>query len=169
MGKSKIETQEIVHVDEDPVEMFLRALDQLAAQGAIYFKSAMADSLTIEHSIIPENRIEGAKFVGYYSDDWLYLLLDVAYQIVVTFYRRSGRCFTEPAIGLKRKLKEKGALQVNPSERFRCKLRTGTNEYVWTLKIGRGYTDTIMASIYFETGTTAGREQWCQKWCQKRE
>ena len=61
MSKSKVETREIVQVEENPVEMFLRALDQLAAQGAIYFKSATADSLTIEHSIVPENRIEGAE------------------------------------------------------------------------------------------------------------
>jgi hypothetical protein len=62
-------------------------------------------------------RAANAGFVGWYDDQYIYLLSKVTYRVVHKFYRDSGVVFPDSEHGVKVKLKEQGLLFPAESEK----------------------------------------------------
>lgn len=103
--------------DEDPVTMYIRALQQLLAQGAIYTRSREHPDFVDHNNPPPAKCAVGAEFVGWYDQDYLYLLPGVAFRIVNQFYRGSGVVFPDTEHGLKTKLREQSLLFPTENDR----------------------------------------------------
>lgn len=104
------EAQQDVAQEEKPVEMYLSALRQLLQQGTLYLRSRAYPDLVEQEYPKLSARATNAEFVGWYDDQYIYLLSKVAYRVVHKFYRDSGVVFPDTEHGVKVKLKEQGLL-----------------------------------------------------------
>ncbi|MBN1922052.1 MAG: DUF927 domain-containing protein [Anaerolineae bacterium] len=111
------DAQQSVVQDENPVAMYIRALQQLLAQGAIFTRNREHPDLVDFNNPPPEKCAVGAEFVGWYDRDYLYLLPGVAFRIVNQFYRGSGIAFPDTEHGLKTKLREQNLSFPTESDR----------------------------------------------------
>lgn len=92
--------------EEKPVDMYMRALEQMMASGVVYLRSlALPDAMTLPGKFSPM-----AEHVGWYDEQYYYLLPEVAYGAVWQFYKTSGVVFPDTERGVRVKLREQGLL-----------------------------------------------------------
>jgi hypothetical protein len=130
------DAQQVVAQEEKPVMMYLDALSQLIAQGTVYLRNREYPDLP--ERMLPkfEEHATNAEFLGWYDEQYLYLLSRPTFKTVVSFYRGSGVVFNDTERGIKVKLKEEGLL--HPAERpsgntFLYQMAIGTRP--WVLRI----------------------------------
>ncbi|MGC9395899.1 MAG: hypothetical protein ACP5J4_13725 [Anaerolineae bacterium] len=104
------EAQQDVAQEEKPVALYLTALRQLLQQGTLYLRSREYPDLVDREYPKLSARAANAEFVGWYDDQYIYLLSKVALRVVHRFYRDSGVVFPDTEHGVKVKLKEQGLL-----------------------------------------------------------
>ncbi len=104
------EAQQDVAQEEKPVALYLSALRQLLHQGTLYLRSREYPDLVDREYPKLSVRAANAEFVGWYDDQYIYLLSKVALRVVHKFYRDSGVVFPDTEHGVKVKLKEQGLL-----------------------------------------------------------
>jgi hypothetical protein len=98
--------------EEKPEEMFLRTLRELLAQGKVYLRHR-------EEGPILGEGVERAELLGWYDDQFLYLLPQVTYNRVARHFRDQGDSFPVRESTLRKMLKEAGVL-VSSSNRLTC-------------------------------------------------
>lgn len=76
--------KDLVH-DEDSAEGFLAVLRDLLAQGKVYLAPREGEQDTSHE--------DGAEMLGWYDENWAYLLPEAAYNRVASFCRRAGGVF----------------------------------------------------------------------------
>lgn len=117
--------QDFTTAEEDPVTLYMTAIQQMIDQGTCYLRNKDKpgeDGLIIPEMLRPRPSIsypstmervtlpqEG--FLGWYDDQYYYLMADAAYNAVCQFYKRRSQLFPDSARGIKSKLKEKGISQ----------------------------------------------------------
>lgn len=112
------ERQVIEAAEEKPVDMFLRALDEMLAQGAIWLRHADFPEVAERALPVAERRATNAEFLGWYDDLYWYLLPGPTFKAVVTYYRGQGVVFPDSARGIKTKLKEQKLLHPDGSQAY---------------------------------------------------
>lgn len=143
------EEQHRVVAGENPVELYLDALEQMLAMGVIYLRHK--DFPDVGEKIRPKQKTLSAEFLGWYDDNFWYLLPKAAYNSVVQFYRAGGTVFPDSVHGVKTKLDEQGLL-LRQGGRFTYRLRTG-NEQPRVLRIAFAKRFEVMENIG-NTGNT---------------
>ena len=94
--------------EKSPVELYMGGLEELFAQGKIYLKHK--DTPYSEANAWPENRTPGAEHIGWYDDQFWYVLPTATYGAICTLYKRSGMLFPDSERGIRAKLAEEGIL-----------------------------------------------------------
>lgn len=113
------EAQMTVAQEEKPVELYLSAIEQLLATGAVYLKHRHMPDMAERY--YPVDRMPNAEMIGWYGNDetdssgyrdsrYWYLIPNAAFKAVVTFWRGSGVVFPDTARGIKVKLLEQKLL-----------------------------------------------------------
>ncbi len=97
-------------IEENPVDMYVGAIQQMLATGACYLRSrTMPDSQAL---VLPASAgagpLQADKMIGWYDDKFYYLLPKAAYNAVFGFYRDGGIVFPDTERGVRAKLKERG-------------------------------------------------------------
>jgi len=109
------DAQQVTAQDEKPVMMYLDALSQLVAQGSVYLRHREYPEMPDKMLPKGADREVGAEFLGWYDEQYLYLLSGPTFKTIVQFYRNSGVVFNDTERGIKVKLREEGLL--HPAER----------------------------------------------------
>ena len=120
------EEQHRVVAGENPVELYLDALEQMMAVGVIYLRHKNFPGEG--EKIRPKQKTLAAEFLGWYDDNFWYLLQKVTYNAVVQFYRAGGTVFPDTVQGVRTKLDEQGLL-LRQGERYTYLLRVGSERY----------------------------------------
>ena len=121
--------QNAMVVEEKPVELYLTALEQMLAVGAVHLRHRATpdESLTVW----PVNRTPQSEFLGWYDDYYYYLLPKVAFGAVWRFYRAAGVVFPDTERGVREKLLEQHLLFPQPdgrSDRYTYRLSLGADQ-----------------------------------------
>jgi hypothetical protein len=101
-------------IEENPVDMFLEALEQMMAQGAVYLRckdKPEYDDLVWPASLRPRDPTRPANLpsegmLGWYDDKYWYLMPKATYNTVYHFYRNGGIVFPDTERGIRAKLRE---------------------------------------------------------------
>ena len=116
-------------VEEKPVELYLSALEQMLAVGAVYLRHRVTPDESA--TMWPVARAVAAEFLGWYDDRYYYLLPKVAYGAVWRFYRASGVVFPDTERGVREKLLEQHLLfpqHDSQADRFTYRLPQGAEQ-----------------------------------------
>jgi len=122
------EKQNEMVVEEKPVELYLSAIEQMLSTGTIYLRHReRPDDLL---SAWPVNRVPMSEHIGWYDEQYLYLLPKVAFGAVWRFYRSSGVVFPDNERGVREKLLEQKLLHPqgdSRADRFTYRLPLGAD------------------------------------------
>lgn len=124
-----------INREEDPIRMYFEGLEQMLLQGTVYLKHVAMDTPDKAWPK-PENRTDYATFLGWYDENYYYLIEKGAFNSITAFYRAGGTVFPDSSRGIKVKLLEKGLLHPTESDKYRYRLLVGT-EKPWVLRIAR--------------------------------
>jgi DNA primase catalytic core len=119
---------------EDPVAMYMVALEEMMAQGSIYLrgKEHQGDEFIMPASL--RNRALGAaQMLGWYDKQFWYLMPGATFNAVADFYKRGMTVFPDTERGLRKKLIERG-MSLPSDGRMVYQLRLG-DEFQWVLRI----------------------------------
>ena len=105
---------------ERPTLLFLQVLSGLVAQG----KAKLYPKGNKEY--IPE---PGTELLGWYDDDYIYLLPEASYHLVARYLREEGRHFPVRETTLRKYLAEEGYLERGDEEHYTSPVRTGGKLY----------------------------------------
>jgi hypothetical protein len=105
---------------ERPTLLFLQVLSGLVAQG----KAKLYPKGNKEY--IPE---PGTELLGWYDDDYIYLLPEASYHLVARYLREEGRHFPVRENTLRKYLAEEGYLERGDEEHYTSPVRTGGKLY----------------------------------------
>jgi hypothetical protein len=101
------EAQCQIVVEERPVELYIDALQQMFAQGVAYLRRRDRQTgETPDEDAWPADRAPKAQRLGWYDDEFWYLLPGATYNAVCGFYRDGGTLFPDRARGIQIKLVE---------------------------------------------------------------
>jgi hypothetical protein len=135
------EKQNLMVVEEKPVELYLTALEQMLAVGAIYLRHR--DRPDEPNAVWPITRTPQSEFLGWYDDFYYYLLPKIAFGAVWRFYRAAGVVYPDTERGVREKLLEQHLLFPQPdarSDRYTYRLPLGA-EMPRVLRIARTKAD----------------------------
>jgi len=125
-----------INREEDPIRLYFEAIDNILMQGVGYLRHRDAPDNPATDKPTIANRQTNASFLGWYDDNYWYMLDKPAYNAVMDFYRHGGMSFPDSARGVKIKLMERGMLHPDPSEAYRHRIKIG-NDLVWVHRITR--------------------------------
>jgi hypothetical protein len=130
--------QHAMIVEENPVDMYLEALQEMFAQGTIYL--VHRDQMDIipdgeADRSWPKHRIPTAMHIGWYDDRFWYLIPRGTYQAVWRFYAAMGKVFPDSDRGLHTKLNERGMLLVQDAAHLTYRMPSGSKTRVLRLHI----------------------------------
>jgi len=100
--------------EEKPVDLFLRAIEEMLAQGTIWLKHAQYPDIAEKALPKPADRAPNTEFLGWHDEVYWYLLPGPIFKTVVQYYRAQGIVFPDTSRGIKTKLKEQKRL--HPTE-----------------------------------------------------
>jgi DNA primase len=126
------EMQHEIVVEEQPVEMYMSALEQLFAQGVAYLQRHDSDV----RETLPEQTAINAEMLGWFDDYFWYLIPRATYNAVREFYRAGGTVFPDTDRGIRSKLAERQML-LPQGDRFTYVLSHKDNTSVRVLRIKR--------------------------------
>ncbi len=104
---------------EDPVAMYITAIEQMLSQGLVYLRhkdKPDADDFIVPQMLRPkmgfdgreQSRIGNAQLLGWYDEQFWYLMPNVAFNTVCDFYKKGMVVFPDSERGLRKKLIERG-------------------------------------------------------------
>jgi len=123
-----------INREEDPVKLYFESLNNMLMQGTIYLRHREAYDNAVLDKPSVGTRQNNAAFIGWYDDNYWYLLDKPTYNAVIGFYRNGGMVFPDSARGIKVKLLERGMLHPDTSETYRHKMKVG-DDFVWVHRI----------------------------------
>jgi hypothetical protein len=134
-----------INKEEDPIRMYFEALEQMLLQGTVYLKHASLETAAADWPK-PENRTDHADFLGWYDDNYYYLIEKGVYNSIIKFYRAGGTVFPDSSRGIKVKFLERGILHPTPSDKYRYRLQVG-DQRPWVLRILRPKDETSCETV----------------------
>jgi len=114
-----------INREEDPLRLYFEALDHMLLQGTVYMRHRYDANNAQMDKPQPMNRQPSAAFIGWYDEQYWYLLDQPAHNAVIQFHRAGGRVFPDSARGIKVKLLEQGLLHPDPSDKYRHRINLG--------------------------------------------
>ncbi|MDY6877343.1 MAG: CHC2 zinc finger domain-containing protein [Chloroflexota bacterium] len=142
------EQQHQVVAEEKPVEMYISALEQMFAQGTVFLR----------HRERPKQRAGTAELLGWYDEQYWYLLPKAAYNAVWQFYRCSGVVFPDSERGVRVKLLEQGVLRPQGGDgrhTYRLRVEEGMPRVLRLVRpVAEGVGSSGTAGTTGTTGTT---------------
>jgi DNA primase catalytic core len=127
---------EEINREEDPLRMYYDALEQMLTQGTVYLRNVNSPDNPQTDKPTKARQAPNGEFLGWYDEQYWYLIDQAAYNAVKGFYRAGGTVFPDSARGVKVKLRESGHLHPTGSEPYRYRLTVG-DQTPWVLRIAR--------------------------------
>jgi hypothetical protein len=121
-----------INAEEDPVKMYVTAIQQMMSQGTIYLRHK--DTGEEKPSI--DKHINNPEFLGWYDDRYWYLMDQPTFNAVFQFYRSGGRSFPDSRRGIKTKLSEQNILfpHAGRGNLYRLRLEDGLEDVLRILR-----------------------------------
>jgi len=130
---------------ERPTVRFLEVLAELLAQGRVRLEARDGEGIIGGDAV-------GAELLGWYDDDYLYLLPGVSYNRVARFLRDEGAHFPVKERTLRKHLVEEGYL-AREGDRYTDVLRVGEKTYR-VLRLYRAKVESFIGLSLSKTGNT---------------
>jgi hypothetical protein len=130
---------------EDPVAMYISAIEQMASQAQIYLRhkdKPEQDDFVFPAALRPKQLINGneqsrlgnAEMLGWYDETYWYLMPQAAFNRVADFYRKGMVVFPDTERGLRKKLIERGLSVPGADGRMAYQVWIGEESH-WVLRI----------------------------------
>jgi len=132
---------------ERPTVRFLEVLGDLLAQGRVRLKRARS-----------EQSMGGGEDVGWYDDDYIYLLSDSSYNVIARFLRDEGSHFPVKERALHKALVEEGYLVRGSEDRFTDRYWDGERRYRVLKLLRTRVGEQVDALAHTETGLADQKE-----------
>lgn len=122
-----VEEQNELIIQEDPADLFMKAVSEMIVSGEIAPASALK----------PDHSLSSSRSIAFFEGDFYYFLPSGTYSKVVEYYKRRDKNFVLSERGVWNVLKDRGILELNPN-------KDGHADYKINKRIGKRNTRVIV-------------------------